>query len=433
MAGGNGTRLKILTKDKCKPMVNILGSYRIFDFVASNIVNTEIPVSLIAAQFKSISLSKYIREAKPLWSKSETYFEIIDPNMDEDISEFAGTADSVRKCVNRIDKYRPDVILVLGADHIYFMDYRDPIIQHTKKDADITIMTNVIPDSKVADFGIVKIDKTGKIIDFAEKPEDRRIIDNFRLTSEQKKQFGIDDPNMNFLASMGNYIFNWSKLKAFLDSDGLDFGKDIIPAIRDKSGLMYAYIFSGYWRDVGRIQDYYNCNIEFAGNPLDLLKYWLRVREGSLDPPEIVNGASIHSSIISYGAKVGKQSNITNSVLGDGIAVERNCILDNCILLGSSMGDSINTELIGRNSRLDSVILSRNVCVGKDVEISPNNGTPEERSEILIKAGLKPYKECVNGEIEGDFYIEPETGILVIGEQPNPGSQNPTLPEGLRC
>ncbi|MDQ1316439.1 MAG: glucose-phosphate adenylyltransferase, partial [Candidatus Poribacteria bacterium] len=261
MAGGNGNRLKILTKHRCKPALDILGSYKIFDFVASNIINTEIPTSLVATQYKADSLCEYVKE-KWVTNRTDSRFEIINPNNERcNIPKFEGTADSVRKNIPLIDRHNPDIVLVLGADHIYFMDYKDAIIQHKMNDADITIMTNVVSDDKVSDFGIVKINEFGQIIDFAEKPTDREVVESFRLNPGMKKSLGIEDPNLNFLASMGNYVFFWDRLKKFMDYTGVDFGKDIIPAIKADGGALYAYAFNGYWRDVGKVQDYFDCNM----------------------------------------------------------------------------------------------------------------------------------------------------------------------------
>jgi len=449
MAGGNGNRLKILTKHRCKPALDILGSYKIFDFVASNIVNTGIPVSLVATQFKPESLCSHIRET---WGKnsSNSEFEIINSNEKGcNISKFEGTADSVRKSMYHIDKYNPDIIIVLGADHIYFIDYEDVLKQHSAYNADITIMTNVIPDNKVSDFGIVKINEFGQIIDFAEKPTDKEIIDSFRLNPGIKRYLGIEDPNMNFLASMGNYVFHWERLKRFMDLPGADFGKDIIPAIKANGGALFAYVFNGYWRDVGKIQDYFDCNMEFTQKPMSLLRSWMGTREEKLPSPRVDGGSYIKRTILSNGDVISHKDNIVNSVLGHNVVVEEGCTLDHCILLGTDTDSIIqennendlesqdvyseNATHIGKGSSLNYAILDKNIWIGKNVNINPQNGTPDRRKEILQNLGLKPYKELDDGTVDGDFYIEPETGILVIGKQNNTNPEKPILPDGLRC
>jgi glucose-1-phosphate adenylyltransferase len=440
MAGGNGNRLKILTKHRCKPALDILGIYKIFDFVASNIANSGIPISLVATQYKPESINAHIRESWEM-NGSDIKFEVINPDeKGNDILKFEGTADSVRKSSHQIDRYDPDIILVLGADHIYFMDYGDAIKQHDVNNADITIMASVIPDNKVSDFGIIKIDEFGRIIDFAEKPTDPKIIESFRLGPGIKNSLFIEEPDMNFLASMGNYIFYWKQLKKFLDSPGVDFGKDIIPAIKANGGVLYAHIFNGYWRDVGKIQDYFDCNMEFKQKPLSLLSSWIGTRQTSLPPPKVDNSSHIKRTILGSGDIISPQNDIIDSVLGQGIVTGERCTLDHCVLLGADTDNCSDARIgkgeyvtIGKGSSLNYVILDKNVWIGEYVNISPQNGTPVRRKEILQKAGLKPYREIEGGVVEGDFYIEPETGILIIGKQNDINPEKPILPDGIKC
>jgi glucose-1-phosphate adenylyltransferase len=444
MAGGRGSRLKILTKDTCKPDVNILGRNKIIDFVAANIASTGISATLMATQFKRESLSEYVRNGEA-WGFDgvRKKLEITHPDEGGDSAEFGGTADSVRKSADRISKHNPSIVLVLGGDHIYSMDYRDIIMQHQMNSADITIMTNVVPDSKVSDFGIIKIDDSGRIIDFAEKPTDKEVIESFRLTPRMKNRLGIDDDsNLNFLASMGNYAFFWDRLKGFLDSPGMDFGKDIIPAVKENCGAMYAYVFNGYWRDVGKVRDYFNCNMEFVRKrpPFDLTKYNTKTNEKFPFYACIDCSNSFSDAVLCSCDVICRGSSITHSVLGHQVVVEEDCALDNCVLLGSDTNRPPSDQAIrectmhiGRGSSLSHVILGKNTRIGKGVHIGPHNGTPEEREKVLQSIGLKPYRELPDGTVEGDFYIEPETGILVIGKQTDADPEEPILPDGLVC
>lgn len=443
MAGGRGSRLKVLTRDRCKPAVNILGHYRVFDFVATNIACSRIPAMLISAQFEPRSLSRHIGNGE-VWGFDgiDKRIEIVHPYEErKGFITFEGTADSIRKNVCRIDKYNPDIVLVLGGDHIYVMDYTDVIMQHKMNNADITIMTNVVPENRVSDFGIVKIDKSGRIIDFAEKPTDKKVIENFRLTARMKKRLGIDNPNLNFLASMGNYVFFWDRLKRFLDFSGVDFGKDIIPTIKKNGEALYAYVFNGYWRDVGKVRDYFDCNMEFISKrpPIDLLRYRIRTQRNHLPGVRIAADVSVQGVILSPGDVIHQESIITNSVLGYQVVVEERCRLDHCILLGADRNEFYKnqprrryTTRIGKGSSLSYVILDKNVWIGEGVDIGPHNGAPERRKEILQGIGLKPYRQLDDGTVEGDFYVEPETGILVIGRQYDTDPKKPILPNGLK-
>jgi glucose-1-phosphate adenylyltransferase len=344
--------------------------------------------------------------------------------------------------MSRIDSIDPGVILVLGGDHIYAMDYGNAIAQHRMNDADITIMTNVIPDSKVGDFGIVKVDESCRIVDFAEKPTDAGVIEGFRLSDRMKERLGIDKPNLNFIASMGNYVFFWDRLKKFLDFSGVDFGRDIIPAIKRNDGAMYAYVFNGYWCDVGKIPDYFSCNMKFAHEtpPMNLLRHRIRTYERHLPGVWVAGDVSDQNVILSPGDIIHQGSVITDSVLGYQVVVEEECILNHCVLLGADRDEFHNNQVrreyttrVGRGSSLSYVILDKNVWVGDGVNIDPHNGTPERRKETLQSVGLKPYREHGDGTVEGDFCIDPETGILVIGKQHDADPKEPILPDGLEC
>jgi glucose-1-phosphate adenylyltransferase len=444
MAGGRGSRLEVLTRDRGKPAVNILGHYRIFDFVATNVAGSGIPAILIATQFEPKSLTRHIGNGQ-IWGFDgiDKMLEIAHPYEEgRSFVTFEGTADSVRKTADRIDRYNPGIVLVLGGDHIYSMDYSDAIVQHKMNAADITIMTNAIPDSKVSDFGIVKIDESGRIVEFAEKPTDKEVIKSFRLTARTKERLGVGDPDLNFLASMGNYVFFWDKLKRFLDFPGVDFGKDIIPAIKENNGDLYAYVFDGFWRDVGKVRDYFSCNMEFVNGdpPMDLLQYQIRTPERYLPSAWIASDVSIKGAILSPGDVIHKGITIKNSVLGYQTIIEEGCTLDRCLLLGADKDEFHHNRIrkeytmhIGKGSSLSYVILDKNVWVGEGVDIGPHNGTPEKREEMLKSIGLKPYIEHDDGKTEGDFCIEPETGILVIGRQQDADPKKPILPDGLRC
>lgn len=444
MAGGRGSRLEILTRDRCKPAVGIIGHYRILDFVATNIANTGIHNMLIATQFEPRSLSRHVANGS-IWGFDgiDRKVEIVHPYEEgRSFIIFEGTADSIRKNSDRINSYNPDILLVLGGDHIYAADYKDLIVQHKRYSADITIMTNVVPEDKVSDFGIVKINESGRVIGFAEKPKDKQLIESFRLTPRVKARLGINNPDLNFLASMGNYVFFWDRLKEFLEFPGLDFGKDIIPAISKNNGDLYAYVFDGYWRDVGKVRDYFDCNMEFACEkaPLDLTEQRVRTYERNLPGPRIASGASVQNVILSSGNVICQGSTVTNSVLGYQVTIEEGCALDHCVLLGADRNEFHDNRIrrkytthIGKGSSLSYVILDRNVWVGEGVDIGPHNGSPERRKEILQSVGLEPYRELDDGSSKGDFYIEPETGILVIGKQRKADPKKPIIPDNLKC
>lgn len=438
MAGGLGSRLKILTRDRTKPAVGILGSYRIFDFVATNIADTGIPAMMIAAQFEPRSLARHIGSGS-IWGFDgiDRKIEIVQPYGEgRNIVTFEGTADCVRKNMGKINQYNPGIVLVLAGDHIYSMNYEDAIKHHKMNNADITIMAHPVSESKVSDLGILKIDENNRVIDFTEKPTDNKVIDDFRLTERIKSSLGINDPNLEFLASMGNYIFFRERLEKFLAYGGNDFGKDTIPAVKKDSGGLYAYIFNGYWQDVGKIKDYFDCNMTFATKrPIDLMRKRIRSPKRLLPDAWIPYGGSAEDSILSLGNEI--YGTVKNSVLGYQVIVEEKSMVDHCVFLGADLNEFFGNEprqeyftVIGKGSQLSYVILDKNVRIGRNVHISPGNGTPEEREEKLKGIGLKPYKEKEDGTGEGDFYIDPDTNILVIGKQ---YKQDFILPDNFEC
>ena len=445
MAGGRGTRLEILTKERTKPAIGIHGIYRIIDYVVSNITNTGIPSTIIAAQFEPRSLIGHLRDGS-IWGFDgiDRKLEIVHPYEEgKKIVRFEGTADSVRKNLHRINRYNPRIVFVLGGDHVYCMNYEAAIKQHISNNADITIMANLVPESKAHDFGLIKIDEQGRIIAFAEKPKEKEVIEEFRLTPIIKSRLGIPNSNSNldFLASMGNYIFFHDQLEVFLKQHpGDDFGKEIIPSIKENKGRLYAYVFNGYWRDVGKLVDYFNCNMDFTKEraPLDLIANRVRTSVRYLPGPRIASGASVQSCILSPGDEISKGCVVKNSVIGYQTLMEKDSELKECILLGADRNEFFNNKLrhenithIGEGSKLEKVILDKNVKIGKNVIISPEYDTYEEREEKLKSIGLKPYTELEDGRAKGDYYLDKETGILVIAKQRDPTQY--MFPSNFEC
>jgi len=429
MAGGRGTRLSVLTRDRTKSAVSIHGENRLIDYALTNISNTGIPGVIIVPQYAPQSLINHVGLGE-IWGyeREDKKLEVTPPHEEgKDLFvTFVGTADSVRKSMDRIKKYDPRVVLVLAGDHVYCMNYEEAIKQHKGTNADVTILANPIPENKVNDFGIMMINEEGKVIDFAEKPKNKEIIERFRLTNRTKRRLKIHDPKLNFLASMGNYVFFQDKLESILRYQGDDFGKNIIPAIKENDGKIYAHIFEGYWRDVGKIKDYFDCNMEFTREktPIDLTIHRVKTAKRNLPATRIARGAQCDGCILSAGDEISSGSLVTNSVLGYQVLVEENCRIDNSIFLGANRNEYFNNiprreyyTLIGAGSRLEYALFDKNVRIGKNVSISPRNGTLQEREAKLISIGLKPYKELPNGRAEGDFSIDPETNILVLGKQ----------------
>lgn len=440
MAGGRGSRLRILTKYRTKPAVSILGHYRIFDFVATNVANSSIESMIVAAQFEPRSLTEHIKNGET-WGFSvlDKELSITHPHEKEGrIIRFEGTADSVRKSMRRIDERDPRIVLILGGDHIYSMSYDDVMRNHIVNNADCTIMASAIKEEEVSSFGIMKVDETGKIEDFIEKPEDKDKIEEFRLTQSIKNSLNIDK-EYDFLASMGNYVFYKERLKKFLNFDGNDFADDIIPKIKKNGGTLYAYPYDGYWRDVGQVGDYFDCHMDFVlkSPPINLINHRVRTVMRYLPNPRVAKDAKVSGAILSNGTEIRSKSKVQNSIFGYQVIVD-NCKIKNCIFLGADKNQYYQNQLknknntfIGHDTEIKRAIIDKNVGIGSNVTLSPEFGTPEERRENLMSIGLKPYKE-EKGKISGDFYIEPKRNILVIGKNVYPNKNKTIIPSGFK-
>ncbi len=441
MAGGRGSRLKILTKHRTKPAVSMLGQYRIFDFVGTNIANSGIPAMIIAAQFEPQSLLKHIGNGR-VWGFDglDKRIEFNHPHeRDGNLIRFKGTADSVRKSMDRISRHNPRIVLVLGGDHVYAMNYKEVIKQHKLNNADVTIMANPVTEEKVKSFGLMKVDESGRITEFTEKPKEKEVIERFRLSERVKNSLGIDE-KYDFLASMGNYVFFKDRLESFLNNyQKNDFGNHIIPKVKEAGGSLYAYPFNGYWRDVGQVGDYFDCNMDFISGsaPIDLTKHRVRTTGRHLPGPRIARNAIAKSSILSNGDEISSGSELINCVLGYQVVVGEDCKLKDSIILGGDKNQYHNNKLrdynasfVGKGSVVERVIFDKNVKIGSNVNISPENGTPEERISKLKKIGLKPYREK-EGRVEGDFYFEKERGILVLGKRARSKKEELAIPDGF--
>jgi glucose-1-phosphate adenylyltransferase len=319
------------------------------------------------------------------------------------------------------------------------MNYKDTIRQHTLNNADATIMACAITEKKVSDFGLMKVDETGKILDFTEKPTDPDVIERFRLSDRIKTSLGIDD-EYEFLASMGNYVFFRDRLEKFLDYGGTDFGHNIIPKIKEAGGDLYAYPFNGYWKDVGKVGDYFDCNMDFVGktSPINLVKYRMRTRMRHLPAPRISTGAKVESSILSGGNQILSGSKLKNCILGYQTMINEDVELKDCILLGADRNQyyenqlrRYNTTFVDSNTSLERVIFDKNVKIGSNVQVSPKFGSPKEREKKFREIGLKPYTEK-NGKIQGDFFIDEERNILVLGKRVRDKREEVTIPDGFQ-
>ena len=336
LAGGQGSRLMVLTENTAKPAVPFGGKYRIIDFPLSNCVNSKIDTVGILTQYQPLELNEYIGNGQP-WGLNSSHggVQVLPPYAKSKNSEwYKGTANAIYQNIGFIDRYEPDNVLILSGDHIYKMDYAAMLAFHDQKGSDCTIAVRDVPLEEASRFGIMNTREDGSIYEFEEKPKHPKSTN----------------------ASMGIYVFKWSVLKKFLEADEADpksendFGKNIIPALLEAGHKLYAYEFAGYWKDVGTINSLWEANMDLLGKDpaFDLSggkKIYARntakpatfiARSAELHECFISEGCEVYGmvnhSIISTGCAIGKGAEVTDSVIMPDVVIENGAIIRNAII-----------------------------------------------------------------------------------------------------
>lgn len=355
LAGGQGTRLGILTKDIAKPAVPFGGKYRIIDFTLSNCSNSGINTVGVLTQYQPLVLNEHIGIGSP-WDldRNNGGVSILPPHLKQSGGDwYKGTSDAIYQNINFIDRYDPEYVLVLSGDHIYKMDYTKMLKFHKEKKADATIAVIEVPLKEATRFGIMNTDGDMKVYEFDEKPK---------------------FPKSN-KASMGIYIFNWKILRKFLKEDEADksskndFGKNIIPNMLKNSVNMYAYKFDGYWKDVGTIQSLWEANMDLINdNELNIHdKSWTIYTVNPTRPPQYIGKeAEVRDSMVVEGCQIFGQ--VRHSVLFPGVKVGRNSkVIDSVVMANVRIGEDVilNKVIVGEN-----VVIRRNCVVGNGQKIT---------------------------------------------------------------
>nr|MBA2432185.1 glucose-1-phosphate adenylyltransferase [Chthoniobacterales bacterium] len=264
MGGGAGTRLFPLTKDRAKPAVPLGGKYRLVDIPISNCLNSGLRSIYVLTQFNTQSLHRHIQSSYKFDNFSRSFIDILAAQQTPEHSGwYQGTADAVRQNMRYFLERPYDYYLILSGDQLYRMDFRILLHQHIRSGADITLATKPVTRAQASDFGIMHTDAERRITRFEEKPKDPAILDELKLTPELLESIGSPADEELFQASMGIYVFNRDVLISALDNDLADFGKHIIPQAID-SGRVNAYIFNGYWEDIGTIRAFYEANLDLT-------------------------------------------------------------------------------------------------------------------------------------------------------------------------
>jgi len=345
LAGGQGSRLKVLTKDVAKPAVPFGGKYRIIDFPLSNCSNSGIYTVGVLTQYKPLDLNSHIGIGDA-WDldRRDGGVSILPPYQEEKGGDwYKGTANAIYQNIEYVDRYDPEYVLILSGDHIYKMDYDAMINFHREAKADATIAVIDVPLEEASRFGIMNTNEDNSIYEFEEKPE------NPKSTN----------------ASMGIYVFNWKTLKKYLKLDeeninsSNDFGKDIIPTMLNDGNKLMAYPFKGYWKDVGTIESLWQANMDLLNmnNDLDLYdKNWKIYTNSQSSPAHYVGkDAQIKNSLVVEGCRI--EGKVENSILSQGVRVGKNTIIrDSVIMPNVEIGDNVIIEkaIIGTGVIVDN-------------------------------------------------------------------------------
>ena len=387
LAGGQGSRLGVLTAKVAKPAVAFGGKYRIIDFPLSNCINSGIDTVGVLTQYQPLRLNTHIGIGIP-WDLDRNFggVTILPPYEKSSNSEwYTGTANAIYQNLDYMETFNPEYVLILSGDHIYKMDYEVMLDYHKENHADVTIAAIKVPKEEASRFGIVVTDNEGKISEFQEKPP---------------------EPKSN-LASMGIYIFTWKVLKEALialeNVPGCDFGKHIIPYCHEKTGRLFAYEYNGYWKDVGTLGSYWEANMEL----IDIIpefnlyeEYWKIYTNSGILPPQYISGqAVVDRSIIGNGSEV--YGEVHNCVVGSGVTIEEGTVVRDSIIM--------KDVRIGKGCVIDKSIIAENCVVGDNVTFGIGSDVPNKLKPAIYSFGLVTVGE--NSVIPDGVQVGKNTAI----------------------
>ena len=370
LAGGQGSRLGILTKKVAKPAIPYGGKYRIIDFPLSNCTNSGIDTVGVLTQYQPLELNAYIGSGAP-WDLDITNggVFVLPPYQKGKSGEwYRGTANAIYQNIAFIEQYNPDYVLILSGDHIYKMDYNAMLNYHIRHGADATIAVREVPWEEAPRFGIMNTDSDDRIIEFEEKPK---------------------NPKSN-KASMGVYIFTWDKLRQYLEADEADkkssndFGKNIIPNMLNDKQVLVAYSFAGYWKDVGTIESLWEANMDLLETPMPIDlhdKRWrIYAKNPGMAPHYIAKGATVKDCLITEGCEV--YGNVNHSILFAGVIIEEGAMVESSVIMPGS--------IIRRGAVVRRAIIAENADVGPGAFVGEESGNIAViGTGVTLPAGVK--------------------------------------------
>ena len=406
LGGGAGTRLYPLTKLRAKPAVPLGSKYRLIDIPISNCINSEILKIYVLTQFNSASLNRHLNRSYNFSGFREGFVEVLSAQQTKENNEwFQGTADAVRQYLSLMKEWDVDEYIILSGDHLYRMDYSKFIERHRETNADITLSVVPIDEKRAPSFGLMKIDSQGRVIDFYEKPKGDALkkmqVDTTVLGLNAEK--AAQSP---YIASMGIYVFKKDVLINLLQDklDQTDFGKEIIPAAA-KDHNVQAYLFKGYWEDIGTIESFYDANLALTKQPQPAFSFYdetapIYTRSRHLPPTKLLN-CQVTESMIGEGCII-KECRIHHSVLGVRSRVEADCTIEDTLIMGADFYEPFAERQsglqsggvpvgIGSGTTIRRAIVDKNARIGRNVQIINKDRVEEAQKEddgFYIRNGI---------------------------------------------
>ncbi len=401
LGGGQGSRLFPLTKNRSKPAVPIAGKYRIIDIPVSNSIHSGLRRIFVLTQFNSASLNRHVTRTYRFDTFSDGFVEILAAEQtDQHRDWFQGTADAVRKHFHRFKYPRTERVVILSGDQLYRMDYREMLARHEATGAAATVAVIPVRREQASNFGILKIDGEGRIVEFFEKPCSPKDLDAMESSPDTLDKLGFADRSRSFLASMGIYTFEVHALETGLaDEDAIDFGRDVLPRMIETHPV-HAFIFDGYWEDIGTIRAFYEANLDLAGPSPKFHLY----RSGApiytrprFLPASKLYDCKVHNSAISEGCLV-RESQIDTSIIGIRTRINTGSVIRRSVVMGAdiypphpdpAVAQGVPELGIGENVVIENAIIDKNARIGRGVVIRNEAGVANEDGDCYyIRDGI---------------------------------------------
>lgn len=400
LAGGQGTRLQPLTTNRCKPAVSFGGKYRLIDIPISNSLNSKIHKIFVISQYLAGSLKHHINDTYLPSNLQKGDLEMLSPQTAEGPDYFKGTADAVRKNWEHLSQTPVEYFLILSGDQLYNIDFSEMLHFAKQTNADLVIASIAVEEPEAKRMGLLNINKNGLIKDFVEKPSDPKVLKNFQLSKKQIPKSHTEGKHPLYLGSMGIYVFKKEVLAKLLEEAGDDFGHDLIP-LKVKGGNTYAYVYDGYWEDIGTIGSFYRANLaltkESKQQHLDLYDENNPIYSRPCVLPDAeIKGTSISDSIVSPGSII-EAKEIHHSIIGVSSCIHKGTVIKDSVILGNhfypesySHDKPLTTYFsIGENCIIEKAIIDEHTHIGNNVRlINQENLIKYDGDGVYIRDGI---------------------------------------------